>query len=85
MNVQDALTKADLQMLTALKEGEQFELGEMLPGIDPNETVVWQVLENVEIQEGKSRMTLHGYYNDVFVFSASITYMADGNAFWKFG
>lgn len=87
MNIQAALTKADFSMITSLKEGSQFELGELLPGLDPDEPVVWDVLENVEVKSEPpvSRMTLHAYYHEVFLLSASITYSDLNPGTWSFG
>jgi hypothetical protein len=69
--VTEALDK-DSWML-ALKEGDLFEIEGLLPGLDPQEPVVWQVLEMVDVTTVKDNdnkeflLTAHAYYQDVFI------------------
>ncbi len=53
--------------LSKLKEGDLFEAGALLPGLDSKEPICWKVLER-----WAGRLTLHAYYFDVFLFSCSV-------------
>jgi hypothetical protein len=79
---------ADIQQLAAMKEGEMFELGSLMPNLDGGqEKVVWQCLENMwMLKEQRRRLTLHAYYYDTFLMPAVVH--IDGGCQtmdWRFG
>ena len=49
-------------------EGEIVVTGTLLPGLS-GEQLHWVVMENVTTDEGEQRVTLHGYFYDIFVVS----------------
>lgn len=83
MSIQDAMTAVDIAKLLPLTEGEQFELGALMPNLDAGEErVVWEVLEKIQNGEA-ARLTLHAYYHGVFLFAATASILGE-KAAWRF-
>jgi hypothetical protein len=72
-NIQATLSAVEVAKLLPLTEGEQFELGALLPNLDEgDEKVMWEVLENVR-----------AYYHEIFLFSASCAIVGEKSS-WRF-
>lgn len=79
--------KSNGEKLAELKEGDLFELGDLMPGLNSGQKVVWACLENVAHNEvGTRRVTLHAYWHDVFLMAATVI-VGIGGSFqqWRFG
>lgn len=74
-------TEEARKLLATVKEGELFEHGILFGRMDPDEPIVWKVLEAVETPEGR-RVTFHLYYRDVFVKSLIGLLTGSGRVQW---
>lgn len=73
-------------VLDALKEGDAVEGEPMFPGLS-SEPVVWKVLESVRSQgkvAAQHRLTLHAYYQDVFIKAAVVERRTDSADEWRY-
>ena len=57
-----------LPILVASDEGDIFLAGPLLKGLS-EELMAWKVIENYAGPNGQRRITLHGYWHDIFVVS----------------
>ena len=62
-----------------------FETPALLPGLS-SEPIVWKVLENNKsISGANQRLTVHGYYEDIFIGAAGIKLYVGQEPQWSFG
>jgi hypothetical protein len=74
-------------VLATLSEGDVFETPPLFPGLC-NEPMAWKVLEHAEICGDPPRLyrvTIHGYYHDIYVCAAGVTFIEGATeATWNF-
>lgn len=70
-------------ILGALSEGSVFQTPPLLPALS-GEPIVWNILEKAKIGDKVTRLTVHGYYDGVFIGSASIKLEANKEPQWSF-
>ena len=57
-----------IPILTAAEEGNMFMAGQLMKGLS-DQDIAWLVIENHRGPNGQRRITLHGYWHDIFVVS----------------
>lgn len=77
------------QWMLDLKEGDIFEMPGLMQGLDPQEPIVFKVLEVVNVSQighhhRQYRVTVHAYYHDVFLASGGTFVGVDVIPSWSF-
>lgn len=74
------MINASEALLASLNEGDVFETPPLLPGLS-SEPIVWKVLEHAR---DINRLTVHGYYEGVFIGAAGIKVFPGQEPQWSF-